>query len=98
MNAGSSPSGSAVTDNVEKRRFELSEAGRLAFADYWLQGDVVTLPHVEADPALRGSGAAGRLMEGVLALLRSRGLKVRPTCSYAAAYIRRHPEHQDLLS
>ncbi len=52
---------------------------------------------MEAAPALRGTGAAGRLMEGVLASARAEGLRVVPLCSYAAAYIRRHPEHHDLL-
>ncbi len=87
-----------VRDNAERRRYELSEDGRLAWADYRRDGDVVVLPHVEADPALRGTGAAGRLMAGVLAQVRAEGLKVRPVCSYAVAYIRRHREHHDLLA
>ena len=29
---------------------------------------------------------------------RARGWKVRPLCSYADAYIRRHPEYNDLLA
>ena len=37
-------------------------------------------------------------MEGVLARARAEGLKVRPICGYAAAYIRRHREHHDLLA
>ncbi len=74
------------------------EEGKLAFADYSLQGGRMVIPHVEADPALRGKGTAGRLMEGVLDSARRQGLKVVPLCGYAAAYIRRHPEHQDLLA
>lgn len=69
------------------------EDGKLAFADYRLQSGVLVLPHVEADPALRGRGAAGRLMEGVMEIVRERGLKVRPVCSYAVAWLERHPEH-----
>lgn len=88
----------AVRDNREGRRFELEEDGHLAWADYHRSGDVLVIPHVEADPALRGSGAAGRLMEGMLAQARAGGLKVRPLCAYAAAYIRRHREHHDLLA
>ena len=88
----------SVIDHVARNRFELLEEGKLAFADYSLRGDVLILPHVEADPALRGKGAAGRLMEGVLASAKERGLKVRPICGYAVAYIQRHPEHHDLLS
>jgi predicted GNAT family acetyltransferase len=87
-----------VTDNTARQRFELEIDGQIVFADYRRQGNVVIVPHVEAPPALRGSGASGQLMEGMLALLRGRGEKIVPTCSYAAAYIRRHEEHHDLLA
>ena len=89
---------SAVVDNLERRRFELEERGLLAFADYRLEGDELVIPHVEAAPALRGTGAAGRLMTGVLDLVRSRGLKGVPLCPYADAFIRRHPQYRDLLA
>ena len=86
-----------ITDNSSLHRFELVEDGKLAFADYRLEGNLLILPHVEADPALRGRGAAGRLMDGVLDLAKAKGWKVRPICSYAAAYLQRHPEHRNLL-
>ncbi len=86
-----------VTDNTARHRFELAEAGGVSFADYRRDAGRLILPHVEAPAALRGTGAAGRLMEGVLAIARAEGLKVLPLCGYAAAYIRRHKEHQDLL-
>ena len=95
MSAPLAPGG--VRDDAARRRFELEEDGRLAFVDYRLHDGVLELPHVFADPALRGRGAAGRLMEGVLARARAEGWRVRPSCPYAAAYIRRHPEHADLL-
>lgn len=87
-----------VTDNTERRRFELVENGLTAFADYRLHRGVLVLPHVEAPVPLRGTGAAGRLMAGLLELARARGLKVMPTCPYAAAYIRRHPQYGDLVA
>jgi predicted GNAT family acetyltransferase len=89
---------SEVVDNTERSRFELVENGRLAYADYRRDGSRLVIPYVEADPALRGAGAAGRLMEGVLATARAEGLKVVPICGYAAAYIRRHRQHHDLLA
>jgi len=89
---------SAVTDNTGENRFELTEDGKLAYADYRLEGDVLVIPYVESDPALRGKGTAGRLMTGVLDSARARGLKVTPICGYAAAYIQRHPEYHDLLA
>jgi predicted GNAT family acetyltransferase len=91
------PSTDAVIDNPAKSRFERIENGLLAYADYVRRGEVLVIPHVEADPALRGTGAAGRLMEGMAACLREAGLKAAPTCPYAAAWFRRHPEQADLL-
>jgi len=37
-------------------------------------------------------------MTGVMDIARERGLKVVPVCPYAAAFIQRHPEFQDLLA
>ena len=86
-----------VVENAAAGRFELAEPDGVAFADYRRDGARLVIPHVEAPPPLRGAGAAGRLMEGVLAAARAEGLKVVPLCSYAAAYIRRHREHRDLV-
>lgn len=89
---------SEITDNTAESRFEMVEDGHLSFADYRREGDTLILPHVEAAQALRGSGAAGRLMEGVLEKARAEGLKVVPLCSYAAAFMKRHKEYDDLLA
>ncbi len=86
-----------VVDNPAAGRFELDEPGGVTFADYRRDRAHLILSHVEAPMALRGTGSAGRLMEGVLAIARDEGLRVVPLCSYAAAYMRRHPQHGDLL-
>lgn len=83
-----------VTDTG--RSFELHENGARAFADYSQQEGRLIVPHVEAAHALRGTGAAGRLMEGVVDAARQRGLKIVPLCPYADAWMRRHPETADL--
>lgn len=87
-----------VIDNRARHRFELTENGLTAFADYREDGGVLLIPHVEAPHALRGTGAAGRLMQGLLEQVRRDGKKIVPLCPYAAAYIRRHPEFEDLLA
>ena len=89
---------SQVVDNTARSRFELTEQGLTAFAEYRLDGDRVIVPHVETPPALRGQGVAGRLMGGLLAILRERGQKIVPVCPYAEAFMKRHPEEQDLLA
>ena len=80
---------SSVIDNGARARFELEEQGLLAFADYRRQGDRLMVTHVEADPALRGMGTAGRLMEGVAKAAEGEGREIVPLCGYAAAWLRR---------
>jgi hypothetical protein len=87
----------SVIDNEAKSRFELEENGELAFATYRRQGDVYTIPHVEAAMALRGKGTAGRLMDGIAAIARANSYKIHPTCPYAVAWFRRHPENAALV-
>jgi predicted GNAT family acetyltransferase len=87
-----------VTDNAARGRFELAVGGQVVFANYRRSGGRLAITHVEAPPALRGTGAAGRLMEGVMARARADGLKVAPLCGYAAAWLRRHKAHADLLA
>ncbi|HEY2032391.1 MAG TPA: GNAT family N-acetyltransferase [Rhizomicrobium sp.] len=87
----------AIIDNAASSRFELEENGELAFANYRRSGDVLIIPHVEAAMALRGRGAAARLMEGIVAMARAQHYKIRPTCSYAIAWFKRHPDQRDVV-
>lgn len=80
----------AFHDNAAEQRFELNEQGHLAFADYRRQGDTLVIDHVEAAPALRGTGAAGRLMEHVVAVAASEKRTIIPRCGYAASWLRRN--------
>jgi len=86
-----------VRDNPGKGRFELDLGGQVVFARYARHGSTLVIPHVEAPPALRGTGAASQLMAGVMEIARTEGLKVRPLCSYASVWMRRHREYHDLF-
>ncbi len=72
--------------------------GQVVFADYRRQDGRLIIDHVEAPPALRGTGAAGRFMEALAAYARQSGEAITPLCGYAAAWLRRHPQHRDLVS
>ncbi|MCR6628922.1 MAG: N-acetyltransferase [Magnetospirillum sp.] len=87
-----------VRDNPSRQRYELEVDGQIVFLTYRRDGNTLYIPHVEAPPALRGTGAAGRLMEGVMQVARSRNLRVVPICGYAAAWLRRHGEWRDLVA
>lgn len=88
-----------VVENTEDGRFELHrDATLVGFASYSQQGSAVIVPHVETFPEHRGQGYAAKLMEGLLANLRSSGRTITPLCPFAARHVRDHPEHHDLLT
>ena len=83
-----------VTDDPAHRRFELRVDGEVAgWIDYLPAGESAILAHTEVDAAHAGEGLGGVLVREVLEQLRARGTTVIPTCPFAAAWIRRHPEY-----
>lgn len=86
-----------VKDNPALSRFELTTPDGVAFVAYRRTGRRVVLTHTEVPEALSGQGIGSRLIRGTLDLLRRDGAKVVPRCEFAAAYIRRHPDYQDLV-
>jgi hypothetical protein len=97
MNAPASES-IAVVHNEAASRFEATVDGRLSICQYQRQGNQLLLTHTEVPAALAGRGIAAALVSANLDWARAQGLRVRPLCSYVAAYMRRHPETQDLLA
>ena len=87
-----------VRDNTAAKRFELELDGHLAWSSYERNGRVVDIQHTLVPPEARGKGMASILIQGSLDLIRARGEKVIPTCPFVATYLRRHPDHQDLLA
>ncbi|WP_374597427.1 GNAT family N-acetyltransferase [Brevundimonas sp.] len=71
---------------------------RTVFADYAAQGYTRIILHVEADPALRGTGAADTFMRALSEHARAEKLKLAPRCSYAVAWLKRHPEFSDIVA
>ncbi len=92
-----------LVDRPEAMRFEQAvttpDGGTaLVWADYATQGTTRSLLHVEADPALRGTGAAGGFMQALADHARAEGLSLAPRCGYAVVWFKRHPEHADVLA
>ena len=85
------------SDNPAQGRYELIVDGKLAKAEYERHGSTVTLTHVVAEESLRGTGAAGRLMQHIADTVRAEGGKIVAQCPYAASWMERHPDQKDLL-
>lgn len=90
--------GFEVTDATGASRFELMRDGELVgFADYRSRGAAVVVPHVETLVRYRGQGYGGRLMAGIVDILRREGRTIVPQCPFAAAYLRDHPDDADVV-
>lgn len=88
-----------VRDNRDEDRYEIRLDGKLVgLADYVLRADVVTIPHTETSPEFGGRGLASTLVKFGLDDIRARGLRVRPSCPFVAAFIAKNPQYQDLLA
>ena len=81
-----------IFHDTERQRFEQEENGKLVHASYRMKDGAYALVHVEADPELRGTGAAGRFMTALIGHAREHGLKLLPYCSYARVWFGRHPD------
>ena len=86
-----------VTHDRSASRFEAVVEGQRCVCQYRVYGKVLMLTHTGVPQALRGRGIAAQLVQAALDHARERGLKVRPDCSYAEAYMQRHPATLDLL-
>jgi hypothetical protein len=90
------PQALAIEHLPERGRFQVVVDGLRCVCDYRLAGDVMVMTHTEVPDELAGRGIAAALVAQALRHAREHGLKVRPACSYVQAYLRRHPETNDL--
>jgi predicted GNAT family acetyltransferase len=85
-----------IHDNPAHHRYELVVDGVTAYVLYRRQPGVITFIHTEVPKALGGRGVGSRLARHVLDTARAEGMKVVPTCPFIAAWMKKHPEYDDL--
>ena len=87
-----------VQHQPENERFVVTAEGHEAEVNYSIADGVMSITHTGVPEAIGGRGIAGDLVRAAFEHARSEGLKVRPLCSYAEAWSRRHAEYADLLA
>jgi uncharacterized protein len=93
------PSNLRIEDNAEARRYELWSGDRLlGFAEYRAGPGRRLFPYVEIDPVMQGRGLGGLLTAAALDDCRRKGLAVEATCPFVVAYLRNHPEYDDIVA
>ena len=88
-----------IRNNEQQSQYETTVDGQVALAAYDLEEpNRIVFTHTEVPDAISGRGIAGEVVKYGLEDARKRGLTVVPQCSYVAAYIKRHPEYEELLA
>lgn len=85
-----------IRDNAELHRYELDVDGVTAYVRYRRKPGVITFIHTEVPERLAGQGIGSRLVRHVLDAARAEGLRVVPVCPFIAAWMKKHPEYDDL--
>ena len=93
---GNAAATTEIRHDAGDRRFSTIVEGQKAFIEYERVDDVLVLTHTWVPKAIGGRGIAGQLVRAALDFAREQGLKVRPECSYADAWMRRHPDYDAL--
>jgi len=86
-----------IEHDASRGRFHATQDGHLCVLDYQLRDNVMVIQHTGVPEAVGGRGIAAQLTRHALDTARQHGWRVLPLCSYAVAYIARHPDYQDLV-
>ncbi|MEP6548193.1 MAG: GNAT family N-acetyltransferase [Gammaproteobacteria bacterium] len=81
----------AINHDPIAHRFATTVDGHRAVLDYTLHEGVMSITHTSVPPAIEGRGIAAELMGAALTAAVDGGWSVNPICSYAVAYLRKHP-------
>jgi uncharacterized protein len=80
-----------VDHDTAALRFTRIVDGERAVLDYTVAAGVMTITHTRVPKPIEGRGIAGELMRKALEVASSHQWRVVPACSYAAAYMAKHP-------
>lgn len=85
-----------INHDAAGHRFTTQVEGHQAELTYRLDGTVMHITHTGVPSPIGGRGIAAGLMKAALAHAEASGWTVVPACSYANAYMLKHPETRHL--
>src|SRR5690606_20045532 len=94
----SMPQSPSTQHNAAAQRFTVTADAVDAVLDYRTDGAVMVITHTVVPSEIGGRGIAGQLVKTAFEHARGQGWQVRPECSYAEAWVKRHPEYLSLLA
>ena len=81
-----------IEHQPEQKLFKTEVEGRTAFVQYRLLNGGLDIIHTIVPRPLEGLGIAAALVKAAYDYAVANGLKPKATCSYAVAWLQRHPE------
>lgn len=88
------------TDNAKNGSFYIEVDGQkeAELTYYYKDENTIDIDHTEVKESLQGKGIGYELIEEAVTFMRSKDLKVVPTCSYAKAiFEKKQAEYQDVI-
>lgn len=88
-----------INHNLDNFEFEYIvemgvKAGRLRYR--YIKDNVIDVYTTKVDEAFQGRGIAGELYNALITFAQEKALKIKPSCSYIEAKMRR--SHQELMA
>lgn len=84
--------------NETEHQFEFHMEGKVAFVEYFTEGQKIYLTHTEVPKSLRANGIATELIQQTLGYIKKQHWTLIPQCSFVSAYVNNHPEWHSILS
>ncbi len=95
---GDAPQNPQARHDAAAHQFTVSVDGVDANLDYHNEGKVMVITHTTVPSQIGGRGIAGQLVKAAFEHAREQEWQVRPECSYAEVWAKRHPEYLPLLA
>ncbi len=86
-----------ITHNAAKHQFEHHANGQVAVLVYLLRDGSIYLMHTEVPPSMGGTGVGKAMATAAFEYAKAEQLPVVVYCPFVAAYLKRHPELQELI-
>ncbi|MDR1739223.1 MAG: N-acetyltransferase [Bacteroidales bacterium] len=69
----------------------------MSIIEYMISGKDIYFTHTEVPPVLEGQGVGTELVSKALENIKSREMTLVPLCPFVAAYVKRHPEWNEIV-
>jgi len=83
-----------ILHNIEEKKAWIVKEGYTAYVEYELKDGALNILHTVVPEPLGGQGIASQLVESVYNYALENGLKPAATCTYAMAWLQKHPQYK----